>query len=101
MTTIAATVLSFVAAYAGVRGARQLARGLRGAASLDVIRGIRSVVFAAVAGLFAIGVLTANTGFVVLGGVFLAEELYETGVVSLAIRWGDRDAVDGAAARGG
>ena len=94
MTAIAAAVLICVAVCAGVRGARQVVRGLRGAASLEFIRGIRSCVFAAVASIFALGVLTAHTGLFVLGALFLAEELYETGAVIAALRWGERHAVD-------
>jgi hypothetical protein len=94
MTKIAGAVLIFLAVYAAVRGGRHLVRGLREATSLEVVRGIRWTVFAVVASIFALGVLTMHTGFFVLGIVFLAEELYETGVVSLAIRWGYRCALD-------
>ena len=34
----------------------------------------------------AVGILFAQTGLLVFGGVFLAEELYETGVVALILR---------------
>jgi len=94
MTKIPGAVLILLAVCAAVQGARDLVRGLREAASLEVVRGIRWAVFAAVASIFALGILTMSTGFFVLGGVFLAEELYETGVASVAIRWGDRRAVD-------
>jgi hypothetical protein len=40
------------------------------------------VAAAAVAG----GLLSGQTGWLVLGAVFLAEELYETGVVALVLR---------------
>jgi len=72
-----------------VRGARRLADGLRDAASLQVIRGIRSLVVGASAGAVAVGLLTGRTGLLILASVFLAEELYETGVVALIIRAGE------------
>jgi hypothetical protein len=37
-------------------------------------------------GAFALGVVTTQPGLIVLGAAFLAEELYETGVVVLLIR---------------
>ena len=39
---------------------------------------------------FTGGMLVAETGFRILGAVPLAEELYETGVVALIIRFGAR-----------
>ena len=73
----------------GVTGARALAGALRVGGSLDLIRVIRLVVVAAVALLTAVGVATGRTGFFVLAGVFLAEELYETALVAAIIRAGD------------
>jgi hypothetical protein len=72
------------------RGVRLLAHGLRHAddesSSLRVIRGIRGVVvgvgLAAVAG----GLALEQTWLLVFGAIFLAEELYETGVVVLVLR---------------
>lgn len=87
-----ATLLVIAGTYAAVHSARLLTRGIRDARPLDVIRGIRLSVIALVAGLCAVGVLTANTGFVILGALILAEELYETGVVAVVIRLGDRGA---------
>jgi hypothetical protein len=77
-----------------VRGARRLARGLRHAASLDVIRGIRGFVIAFAAAAFAIGVLSAERGFLVFGAIFLGEELYETGILAAIVRVGERSARD-------
>ena len=37
---------------------------------------------------FAAGILWAETGALVLGAVFLAEELYETGVLAVIVRLG-------------
>jgi hypothetical protein len=73
-----------------VRGGRLLALGLREAddeaSSLRVIRGIRGVVVAVGLGALAGGVLFAQTWLLVFGAIFLAEELYETGVVVLVLR---------------
>jgi len=93
-----ATLLVIAGTYAAVHSARLVARGIRDARPLDVIRGIRFSVIALVAGLCAVGVLTANTGFVILGALILAEELYETGVVAAVIRLGDRGAPSSARA---
>lgn len=77
-------------AWAGARGVRLLRRGLRCAddarASLWVIRGIRGVVAAVSAAILAGGILFGQSGLLVLGGIFLGEELYETGVVALILR---------------
>jgi hypothetical protein len=40
-------------------------------------------------------ILLAQTGLLVLGAVFLAEELYETGVLALIIRSGARTESEG------
>jgi hypothetical protein len=85
---VGATVLA--GAWAGVRGVRLVVGALRGAdhpqASLDLIRGIRGIVIAVAAAAVAIGLLLGQTGWLVFGAVFLAEELYETGVVALVLR---------------
>ena len=41
-------------------------------------------------GLLAAGVLYANKWLLIFGAIFLAEELYETGVVILALRAGEK-----------
>jgi hypothetical protein len=85
-TALATGLLIAVAAYAGLRGVRLLARGARDADSLAVIRGIRGVVVAVAALALAGGVAWEERGLLAFGAVFLAEELYETGVVALALR---------------
>jgi hypothetical protein len=85
-----AGVLAVLTALCAVWGTRRLARGLRHGASLDVIRGIRAWCVALAAIALAAGLLTRQTGFLVLGGVFLAEELYETGLVVWIIRSSER-----------
>jgi hypothetical protein len=90
LNEIAAALLALVAVLSAVRGARAVARGLRAARSLDLVRGIRACVVALAAVAFAAGALLAQSGLVVLGLVFLAEEIYETGVLALIIRSGER-----------
>jgi hypothetical protein len=89
-TLIIAGLLVVVGLCAAVLGARRLAAGLRQARALELVRGIRWVVVALVAGLAALGVVTAEPGYLVLGAVILGEELYETGVLALIIRLGER-----------
>jgi len=87
---IAAALLLLIGGVAARRGMRRLTSGLRHARSLDIIRGIRSSVIALAALAFAGGVLLAQTGLLVLGVVFLGEELYETGLLAAIIRAGER-----------
>ena len=86
---IVAASLMIAGALCAVRGTRRLARGLGDAVSLDVIRGVRGWVIAFAMAAFTAGVLAAESGFLVLGAVFLGEELYETGIVVLIIRGAD------------
>ena len=92
---VAAGLLLFVGLLAVVRGTRGLVRGLREARPLEVVRGIRGVVIALSAAAFAGGVLLGTIGLILLGAVFLGEELYETGVLALIIRSGERRAPAG------
>ena len=85
-------VLLFAAGlWAAVHGARLVGRALRHAddtaSSLWLIRGIRGVVVAIAAWSLASGLLFTQTWLLVFGAVFLAEELYETGVVIAILRW--------------
>jgi hypothetical protein len=79
-----------LAVWAGIRGATLLMRGIRDAddpaSSLRVIRGIRGLVIAIGTLCLVAGALFAQTWLLVFGGAFLAEELYETGVVVLVLR---------------
>jgi len=79
-------------------GTRRVARGLRHARSLELARGLRGCVIAIAAGFFAIGLLSGQRDFLLLGAIFLAEELYETGILTLIIRVGERGGVDNARA---
>ena len=87
---VLAVVALALALAAFARGARLVARALRDTddpeSSLWLIRGIRGVVLAASAVGLALGLLTSSTGVIVVALVFLAEELYETGVVALVLR---------------
>jgi len=56
------------------------------ASSLWLVRGIRGVVVAVALAALAGGILGAQRWRLVFGTVFLAEELYETGVVALVLR---------------
>jgi hypothetical protein len=91
---VLAVVLALVGGWAGVRGIRLLVRGLRNAgdesASLWLIRGIRGAVVAVALVALALGVLYGQAWLLVFGVIFLAEELYETGVVALILRAGRR-----------
>jgi hypothetical protein len=72
------------------RGAWLLAKGLRQADHLSgalwVVRGIRGVIVAVGVSALGGGVLLASKGLLVFGAIFLGEELYETGIVLLALR---------------
>ena len=92
MSHAVAAGLVIFAAWAGARGARRVSDGLASGAALELVRGLRLAIFAIVAGLFAVGVASGRSGFVTFGAVILAEELYETGVLALLCRIGERDA---------
>jgi hypothetical protein len=83
-----------VAGWAGVRGVALLARGIRHAdderSSLWVVRGIRGLAVAVGTAALAGGIALEATWLVAFGAVFLAEELYETGVVALVLRAAQR-----------
>ena len=85
-----AVLLALGGASASFRGVRLLARGLRcaddPAASLWLVRGIRGIVVAVGATALAGGMLFGQDWLLVFGAVFLAEELYETGVLALILR---------------
>jgi hypothetical protein len=90
-----ASVLILFGIWAGARGARMVSDGLAGASALELIRGIRFAIFALVAGFFAVGIVSGRTGFIIFGAIILAEELYETGVLALFVRLGEREPAGG------
>jgi hypothetical protein len=85
-----AVVIALAGAGAGIRGSRMLVHALREAddprASLTLVRGLRGIVVAVAAAALAGGLLFDQTWLLVFGTVFLAEELYETGVLVLVLR---------------
>ena len=85
-----AALLAAGGAWAAMHGARLVVRAVRRAddasSSLWIIRGIRGLVVAVAAWALAGGLLFEQTWLLVFGGIFLAEELYETGVVALILR---------------
>lgn len=87
---VVAVLLAGGGAWAAVHGARLVVRAVRRAddeaSSLWIVRGIRGVVVAIAAWALAGGLLFAQNWLLVFGGIFLAEELYETGVVVLVLR---------------
>jgi hypothetical protein len=90
MLSILAVLSAGAGVWAGVRGVRLVARALHGAdradSSLLLIRGIRGIVVAVATAALAAGTLFDQTWLLVFGAIFLAEELYETGVVALILR---------------
>ena len=89
-----AALLWLLAAGALWRGMRRLVTGLRAidhpASALQVVRGLRGLILAVSLAALGGGMLCASTGLLVFGVIFLGEELYETGVVLLALRAGRR-----------
>ncbi|MGH7268620.1 MAG: hypothetical protein ACREMB_27710 [Candidatus Rokuibacteriota bacterium] len=94
LSALASTLLALAAAYAAARGARLVSRGLRHgddpAAGLWIVRGIRGGVAGVALGAVAAGLAFSQAWLLVFGLVFLAEELYETGVLALILRTGAR-----------
>ena len=84
--------LTVLVACAAARGATLMCRGLRDADALDLVRGIRFVVIAFVAGLAGLGVASGHGGLLVIAALILAEEIYETGALALIIRIGRKAA---------
>jgi hypothetical protein len=87
---VVAAMLGGGGLWAAVHGARLVTRAVRHAdaadSSLALIRGIRGVTVAVAAWALAGGLLFEQTWLLAFGAVFLAEELYETGVVVLILR---------------
>ncbi|MCI0410507.1 MAG: hypothetical protein L0191_18430 [Acidobacteria bacterium] len=96
VSLILATLFLVVAVVAAWRGARLFMRGLRNAddprASLWIVRGIRAGIIALAMGAFAGGLLYNQGWLLIFGAIFLGEELYETGLILLALRAGAEDA---------
>jgi hypothetical protein len=77
-------------AWAGARGVRLLIRGVRHSgdpeAPLRVIRGLRSIIVAICAVATAGGLVFEQPWLLIFAGLWLAEEIYETGVLALIVR---------------
>ena len=76
--------------WAGARGARLVARALREAdhpdSALWLIRGLRGlIVWICLTGL-ALGAVFEQVWLLVFAGLWLLEEIYETGVLALILR---------------
>ena len=82
-------------AWAGARGVTLLARGLRGgedpSAPLWVVRGLRGIIVAICLVALAVGTVLGQVWLVVFATLWLAEEIYETGVLALILRAGAAD----------
>jgi hypothetical protein len=77
---------------AGIRGGRLLARGLRGgedpSAPLWLVRGFRGIIVAICLVALAAGTLLGTRWLILVAALWLAEEIYETGVLALILRAG-------------
>jgi len=96
MDIVLASLLLLVGLGAAWRGAWLFLRGVRNAdhlaASLWVVRGMRAGIIALTMGAFAGGLLYNQAWLLIFGAIFLGEELYETGLILLALRAEAEDA---------
>lgn len=96
MILLAAGLTTLSGLWAGVRGWGLLARGLRAAddpqGALWVIRGLRSLIICICLTCLALGALLREVWLLVFAGLWLLEEIYETGVLALILRSGITDA---------
>jgi hypothetical protein len=89
---IVGTALALLAIYGFVAGASMMRNALARSDALHLIRGIRVLIIGFVSGLSTLGIASANSGFLIVGLLILAEEIYETGTLAAIIRLGDRPA---------
>ncbi len=93
---IIAALLSIVSVGSAWRGTRLFFKGLRKpdhpSGPLLVVRGIRGWIVALALSAMTAGVLYNKGWPLIIGLIFLGEELFETGVVSLALRAGRKAA---------
>jgi hypothetical protein len=92
---VASALTALAGLWAGARGVRLLARGLRAAddprGALWVIRGLRGLIFCICLTCLALGALLREVWLLVFAGLWLLEEIYETGVLALILRSGAAD----------
>ena len=92
---LAAGLATLAGIWAGVRGLRLLMRGLRAAddpqGALWVIRGLRGLIFWVCLTCLAVGAVLGEVWLLVFAGLWLLEEIYETGVLALILRTGAAD----------
>ncbi|MBI1999864.1 MAG: hypothetical protein HYV46_17275 [candidate division NC10 bacterium] len=85
-----AALLLLLASGSAWRGARCVSYGLRAAdrpsGSVWLVRGIQGAIIALAMAALGGGVLYGQAWLLIFGVIFLAEELYETGIVLLALR---------------
>jgi hypothetical protein len=89
--------------WAGARGVRLLTRGLRAAdddprGALWVIRGLRGMIVYICLTALAVGAVLEAVWLLVFAGLWLLEEIYETGVLALILRSGGAEASGSAGA---
>lgn len=92
LPSVVAVLLALAGAAAAVAGVAMMRRALGQGSALDLLRGIRVLILGVVTGLAALACASGNTGFLVIGLLILAEELYEIGTLAAIVRWGDRPA---------
>lgn len=102
MDAILSGLFLMVAVGATYRSVKLFSHGFREAdhpsGSASIVRGLRAVIVALAMGALAGGLLLANSALLIFGAIFLGEELYETGIVLLALRKG-RGSLDERSAR--
>jgi len=80
--------------WAGVRGIGLIVRGLRAAGEPDgalwLIRGLRGLIVGICLGCAALGAVFDEVWLLVFAGLWLLEEIYETGVLAAVLRDGTR-----------
>ncbi len=90
MTSLVAEGLLILAAVLGWRAIRHVDSALRHSgdegSSDRLIRGIRALIAASACIAFALGIVYGSRATIIIAAVILGEELYETGVVLLALR---------------
>ncbi|MFQ5792227.1 MAG: hypothetical protein ACE5JI_17295 [Acidobacteriota bacterium] len=98
VSLLLAALATMLAVGSAWRGMRWVGRGLREAdhpaGALWVVRGIRAGIVALAMSAVVGGILAAKSWVLVIAAIILAEELYETGVISLALRAGSKTGME-------